>query len=68
MDQFHALLTASYGRHYLAQRLAIDGDLAVAARPQGDDPVLEALRTLDLTGMSPEDVLSHVRQWQADLK
>ena len=24
MDQFHALLTASYGRHYLAQRLVSD--------------------------------------------
>ncbi|CAM3625057.1 ribosome small subunit-dependent GTPase A [Polynucleobacter brandtiae] len=25
MEQFHALLTASYGRHYLAQRLVQDG-------------------------------------------
>ena len=24
MEQFHALLTASYGRHYLAQRLVAD--------------------------------------------
>ena len=24
MEQFHALLTASYGRHYLAQRLVRD--------------------------------------------
>jgi DNA mismatch repair protein MutS len=33
-----------------------------------DDPVLEALRSLDMTALTPEEVVAHVRRWQADLQ
>jgi len=34
---------------------------------RSDDPVLQALRVLDLNALSPQELLERVRQWQRDL-
>ena len=35
---------------------------------RSDDPVLEALRELDVEALTPDEVMAQVRKWKRDLR